>query len=66
MYRLFEQPENIADVNQPAAYSTLSLWDTYRAAHPLYTILSPEYVNDFVNSMLDEYDREKHLPIWSL
>lgn len=66
MYRLFEQPENIGDAGKAPAYSTLSLWDTYRAAHPLYTILSPEYVNDFVNSMLDEYDREKHLPIWAL
>lgn len=66
MYRLFEQPENIADVGQAADYSTLSLWDTYRAAHPLYTILNPELINDFVNSMLDEYDREQHLPVWSL
>ena len=66
MYRLFEQPENIADVNQQPFYSTLSLWDTFRAAHPLYTIINPEAVNDYVNSMLDEYDEEKHLPIWSL
>lgn len=63
MYRLFEQPENIADANESPYYSTLSLWDTFRAAHPLYTIINPEAVNDYVNSMLKEYDEEKHLPI---
>lgn len=66
MYRLFEQPENVGDAGKSPEYSTLSLWDTYRAAHPLYTILGQESVNDFINSMLDEFDREKHLPIWSL
>lgn len=58
MYRLFIQPNNIADTDQPTFYSTLSLWDTYRAAHPLYTIVSPEIVNDFVNSMLKQFDTQ--------
>lgn len=47
-------------------YSTLSLWDTYRAAHPLYTILTPEYVNDFVNSMIEHAKVQGYLPIWAL
>ena len=53
MYRLFIQPNNIADVGEIPFYSTLSLWDTYRAAHPLYTIVSPEKVDAFVNSMVN-------------
>ena len=47
-------------------YTTFSLWDTYRAAHPLYTILCPEVNRDFVNSMLDHYDAYGYLPIWHL
>ncbi len=66
MYRLFVHPNNVNDVNQKPRYSTLSLWDTYRAAHPLYTILAPEKVDDFVNSMLDQYDDQGFLPIWGL
>ena len=66
MYHLFIQPNNIADVDQQPFYSTLSLWDTYRAAHPLYTLLAPERVDDFVNSMLHQYDQQGFLPIWAL
>ena len=66
MYHLFIQPNNIADVNQAPFYSTLSLWDTYRAAHPLYTILAPEWVDGFVNSMLHQFDQQGFLPIWAL
>jgi predicted alpha-1,2-mannosidase len=66
MYHLFIQPNNIADVDEPAFYSTLSLWDTYRAAHPLYTLLTPEKVDDFVNSMLHQHELTGHLPIWTL
>ncbi|WP_346858042.1 GH92 family glycosyl hydrolase [uncultured Draconibacterium sp.] len=47
-------------------YTTFSLWDTYRAAHPLYTIYQPERVNDMVNSMLDIYRQQGKLPVWHL
>ena len=47
-------------------YSVFSLWDTYRAAHPLYVITNPDRVGDFVNSMLDIFDRTGKLPIWHL
>ncbi len=47
-------------------YTTFSLWDTYRAAHPLYTLVQPERVNDFVNTMLDIYDQQGKLPVWHL
>ena len=66
MYRLFVHPDNVGDAGQKVRYSTLSLWDTYRAAHPLYTILAPERVDDFVNSMIDQFDDYGQLPIWSL
>ncbi len=47
-------------------YSTFSLWDTFRAAHPLYTIMHPERVNDMVKSMLAFYKQNGHLPVWPL
>ncbi|MCD6354858.1 MAG: GH92 family glycosyl hydrolase, partial [Prolixibacteraceae bacterium] len=47
-------------------YSVFSLWDTYRAAHPLYTLIQPERVNDFVNLMLSIYRQQGKLPIWHL
>jgi predicted alpha-1,2-mannosidase len=66
MYHLLIQPNNIADVDQKPFYSTLSLWDTYRAANPLYTILCPDLVDGFVNSMIHQYDQQGFLPIWAL
>ncbi len=47
-------------------YTTFSLWDTYRAAHPLYTLLMPERNAAFVNSMLRHYESYGYLPIWQL
>jgi predicted alpha-1,2-mannosidase len=47
-------------------YSIFSLWDTYRAEHPLLTITQPERVNDMVQSMLAIYQQQGMLPIWHL
>lgn len=47
-------------------YSTLSLWDTFRAWHPLMTLTDTSLVNDMVNSMLSMYDSTGELPIWPL
>ncbi len=47
-------------------YDTFSLWDTYRAAHPLYTILHPTRVSDMVNSLLAHYNETGLLPVWSM
>lgn len=80
MYHLFIQPNNIADVDGQyrgaddkvltapgkAYYSTLSLWDTHRAAHPLYTILTPELVDGFVNTMIAHQKAQGYVPIWTL
>lgn len=80
LYHLFLQPNNIADVDgkyrgvdnkvyqsaNKTYYSTFSLWDTYRTAHPLYTILAPEKVDGMVNSLIDHYKTAGILPIWAL
>ena len=47
-------------------YTVFSLWDTYRAAHPLYTLVHPERVPDFINSMLAIYEQQGRLPVWHL
>jgi predicted alpha-1,2-mannosidase len=46
--------------------TTFSLWDTYRAAHPLFTILQQKKVTDMVNTMLAIYKQQGKLPIWHL
>lgn len=80
LYHLFIQPNNIADVsgnymntdnsirNAPDKkhYSTFSLWDTYRAAHPLYTLTQENRTAGFINSMLRQYKTYGYLPIWQL
>ncbi|MCP9611856.1 GH92 family glycosyl hydrolase [Coprobacter tertius] len=47
-------------------YSTFSLWDTYRASHPLFTYTEPEKTNDMVKSFLAFYDQYGSLPLWNL
>lgn len=47
-------------------YSVFSLWDTYRAAHPLYTIIEQEKTNDFINTFLAKYDEGGIMPMWDL
>ena len=47
-------------------YSVLSMWDTYRALNPLYTIVQPEKVNDIIQSMLMIYQQQNKLPVWHL
>jgi len=47
-------------------YTTFSLWDTYRAAMPLFSIIHPEKENDIVNTMLHIYSQQGKLPVWHL
>jgi len=47
-------------------YTVFSLWDTYRAAHPLYTIIEQDRTNDFINTFLAKYDEGGIMPIWDL
>ena len=46
-------------------YSTFSLWDTFRAAHPLLTYTQPERVNDMVKSFIAFYEQNGRLPVWN-
>ncbi|MBQ7188941.1 MAG: GH92 family glycosyl hydrolase [Kiritimatiellae bacterium] len=80
LYRLLIQPANIADVDGRyrgadgevhvasggAYYSTLSLWDTFRAAHPLHTLISAEMGDGFIETMLEHQKAAGFLPIWPL
>lgn len=80
VYHLFIQPNNIADVDgryraddnsiktAPCGkyYSTLSLWDTFRAAHPLYTLVDPKLNADVVEGMVEHSKVKGFLPIWEL
>ncbi|HEX8547831.1 MAG TPA: GH92 family glycosyl hydrolase [Cytophagaceae bacterium] len=80
LYHSMIQPNNIADGNGDYYgpdyqvhksstgnyYSTFSLWDTYRAVHPLYTILVPDRVGDMANTMIEHFKHNGYLPIWTL
>ncbi|PWG80552.1 GH92 family glycosyl hydrolase [Pararcticibacter amylolyticus] len=80
LYHALLQPNNIADVSgdymaadytiknaeDKAHYSTFSLWDTYRGAHPLYTLIQRERSGKFVNSMIRQYETYGYLPVWQL
>lgn len=47
-------------------YTVFSLWDTFRAEHPLFTLIEKDKVSDFVNSMLAHYNHTGLLPVWEL
>jgi len=80
LYRNFIQPNNLANADGAYSgtdftthkaddgvhYSTFSLWDTYRATHPLYTLTAPQKDAAFINSMLRQYKTYGYLPIWQL
>ncbi|MFZ2286273.1 MAG: GH92 family glycosyl hydrolase [Bacteroidales bacterium] len=59
--------QNIHSAGGFTNYTTFSLWDTYRALHPLFTIAQPSRTADMINSMLAHYDQSVHnmLPVWS-
>lgn len=61
-----KETDEIATANGFTAYSTLSLWDTFRAEHPLLTLVAPEKVSDIINSMLVYYETKNILPVWTL
>ena len=79
-YHALIQPNQIADVDgmyrnaddkvvkaeTGQFYSTFSCWDTYRAAHPFYTIVMPDRVDGMVNSLVEQAEVQGFLPIWGL
>ena len=66
LYHVFYSPNMISDVGEKPYYSTFSLWDTFRAAHPLYTLLVPERVPGMIDSLLRDGRKRGYLPIWTL
>lgn len=81
LYHTMVQPNTMSDVNGEymasdyvtrsvakgeVHYSTFSLWDTFRAAHPLYTLIHTHHIPDFVKSMMRQYDYYGYLPVWQL
>ena len=64
MYR--NAKDEIVKTGGDAFYSTFSLWDTYRAAHPFYTLMVPEKVDGFVTSLVEQGEAQGFLPIWGL
>ena len=81
LYHTMVQPNTMSDVNgeymaadyttrkvadNEVHYSTFSLWDTFRAAHPLYTLLHTDRIPDFIKSMMRQYDYYGYLPVWQL
>jgi predicted alpha-1,2-mannosidase len=61
-----KENDEIVKAANYTAYSTLSLWDTFRAEQPLLTITHPKKVADIINSMLAYYETNKILPVWTL
>lgn len=47
-------------------YTVFSLWDTFRAAHPLYTLIDKKRTADFINTFLAQYEQGGRLPVWEL
>lgn len=64
MYR--NAADNIVKAENGLFYSTFSCWDTYRAAHPFYTIVMPDRVDAMVSSLVEQAEVQGFLPIWGL
>jgi predicted alpha-1,2-mannosidase len=79
LYHAFVHPSDIADVDGRVRgptgeviaargghyYSTLSLWDTFRAQQPLLTLLVPERVDGIVETLLEHHRAAGNLPVWT-
>ena len=67
LYHTMMMPSVFSDADADrTAYTTFSLWDTYRAEMPLMTILHPDREDDMVNTMLDIFRIQGRLPVWHL
>lgn len=80
LYHAFIAPNIYSDVdgryrgndlkvhNSPghSIYTVFSLWDTYRAEHPLFTLIQPDRNTDFIRTFLDIYKKRGLLPVWEL
>ncbi|MEX1384550.1 GH92 family glycosyl hydrolase [Lutibacter sp.] len=61
-----KENDEIVKAENYTAYSTLSLWDTFRAEHPLLIFTAQDKVTDIINTMLEYYQTNKILPVWTL
>jgi predicted alpha-1,2-mannosidase len=61
-----KENDSIETASDYTAYSTLSLWDTFRAEQPLLTLIAPDKVSDIINTMLSYYETRNILPVWTL
>ncbi|MCI9607723.1 MAG: glycoside hydrolase family 92 protein [Muribaculaceae bacterium] len=66
LYHTMFCPAELYDVGATPAYTTYSLWDTYRAEMPLLSIIEPQRSAEMVNDMLDIFDMQGRLPVWHL
>ena len=81
LYHVLMQPNTMSDIDGQymntnfevsqlpegeTYHSTFSLWDTFRAAHPLYTLIAPDIAAQFVRDMVRHHDTYGYLPIWDL
>ena len=66
LYHSMIVPAEFNDASEPTEYTTLSLWDTYRAAMPFFSIIHPEKENDLIRTMIDIYKVQGKLPVWHL
>jgi len=67
LFHTMTAPVTFSDADEAAKrYSVFSLWDTYRAAHPMYTLLFPEMQADIAATFMDIYRKDGKLPVWHL
>ena len=73
LYHTALQPNVFNDVDghkvrhtDKTIYTIFSLWDTFRAFHPLMTIIDPEKNTEYINSLLSKYEEGGLLPMWEL
>src|SRR5215204_501403 len=58
--------KQVHTANDFTNYTVFSLWDTFRAAHPLYTIIDRKRTADFINTFIRQYEQGGRLPLWEL
>ncbi len=64
LWRASLLPRTVSDAGEEADYDDFSMWDTYRALHPLLTVIEPSRVSKMINALLRKYDRGGWLPIF--
>ena len=67
LFHTMTAPVTYSDAeDEEMRYSVFSLWDTYRAAHPMYTLLFPEMQTDIAATFMDIFRQQGKLPVWHL